>query len=164
MAYTYFLQQSFGKDTTTGANSYLARLFLPCAGNRNLFFNILFNSYTCIYIDQSPLFPRLHYTSPNFMLFFLFLFLFFNFPQNFCRCVLHVPWRLQLKKAGAHTPVTHCSTQSFPTVPALFSLKLPFKNFVGYDLYGGLFPELNFLWGKSSHLLGVHRTGWFFFS
>lgn len=30
------------KDTATGANSYWAGLFLPYAGNRNLFFNILF--------------------------------------------------------------------------------------------------------------------------
>lgn len=80
MAYTYFLQQSFEKDTTTGANFYWAGLFLPYAGNRNLLFNILFNSYTCIYIDQvhstipSRSSPPLHFLQFHIALFFFFLF------------------------------------------------------------------------------------------
>lgn len=39
------------------------------------------------------------------------------------------------------------------------SLEPPFRNVPGYDLHGWFLPELIFLWGKSCHLVGVHRRG-----
>lgn len=63
-----------------------------------------------------------------------------------------------LGKKGA-TISTNLVEQNFLTPTSFNSLQLPLKNFLGYDLHGWFFPGLNFLWGKSSHLVRVHRRG-----
>lgn len=127
MAYTYFLQQSFEKDTTTGANFYWAGLFLPYAGNRNLLFNILFNSYTCIYIDQ------VHSTIPSrsspplhFLQFHIALFFFFYFALRFLQMCATRPMKAAARESkGSHTshPPKHSGFPN-PACPLLTATSL----------------------------------------
>lgn len=53
--------------------------------------------------------------------------------------------------------------RTFSFLTSFNSLQLLMKNFLGYDLHRWFFPELNSLWGKSSHLAGIHRRPHFFF-
>lgn len=111
-------------------------------GNRNLSLNIyLIFIYMHIHWSVLPhpslsplLFLQLHVAFLNF---------FFNFPLRFPQ----------------QSPTAELRASSPPPLFIHFNFLWRFF-FLGYDLYGCLFPEPNFLSGKS-HLLGVHRRGWF---
>lgn len=109
----------------------------PKSGSQYLF-NIYIHAYTLI--SSTPLFPL-----PT------------TFPPTSCCFIFNYYFKFSPEIS---TTVTHHRTQVFLTLPSFHYFNFLWRLFLGYDLYGCLFPEPNFLWGKS-HLLEVHRRGWF---